>query len=68
MSSSGDDDDDTPSKPAPPKPGHYVNPDFTPSDIFKLADQTGGEDPGDLGRAEDGRGAGPYRRVRVTVH
>jgi VWFA-related protein len=30
-------------RPQPPKPGHYLNPDFTPSDIFKLADQTGGE-------------------------
>ena len=26
-----------------PKPGHYVNPDFIPSDVFKLAEQTGGE-------------------------
>src|SRR5579872_4847651 len=30
-------------RPDPPKPGAYVNPDFTPSDVFKLADQTGGE-------------------------
>jgi VWFA-related protein len=30
-------------RPEPPRPGAYVNPDFTPSDIFKLADQTGGE-------------------------
>jgi len=29
-------------RPDPPKPGQYVNPDFTPSDIFKLADETGG--------------------------
>jgi len=30
-------------RPEPPKPGQYVNPDFTPSDVFKLAEQTGGE-------------------------
>jgi hypothetical protein len=30
-------------RPTPPKPGVYRNPDFTPSDVFKLAEQTGGE-------------------------
>ena len=30
-------------RPPLPKPGTYVNPDFTPSDVFKLADATGGE-------------------------
>ena len=30
-------------RPEPPKPGVYINPDFTPSDVFKLADATGGE-------------------------
>ncbi|PWU10807.1 MAG: hypothetical protein C5B51_03725 [Terriglobia bacterium] len=30
-------------RPVPPKPGAYVNTDFTPSDVFKLAEQTGGE-------------------------
>ena len=30
-------------RPDPPKPGTYVNPDFTPADVFKLAEQTGGE-------------------------
>jgi VWFA-related protein len=30
-------------RPAPPKPGTYVNPDFTPADVFKLADASGGE-------------------------
>ena len=30
-------------RPPPPKPGVYLNPDFTPSDVFKLADATGGE-------------------------
>jgi VWFA-related protein len=30
-------------RPDPPKPGRYVNPDFTPSDVFKLAGQSGGE-------------------------
>lgn len=30
-------------RPEPPKAGRYVNPDFTPSDVFKLAQQTGGE-------------------------
>ncbi len=30
-------------RPDPPRPGAYVNPDFTPSDVFKLADATGGE-------------------------
>jgi VWFA-related protein len=30
-------------RPDPPPPGRYVNPDFTPSDVFKLADETGGE-------------------------
>ena len=29
--------------PEPARPGTYVNPDFTPSDVFKLAEQTGGE-------------------------
>ena len=29
--------------PAAPRPGQYFNTDFTPSDVFKLADQTGGE-------------------------
>ncbi len=27
----------------PPKPGEYVNPDFNLSDVFEIADQTGGE-------------------------
>lgn len=27
----------------PPKPGQYVNPDFTKSDVFRIADETGGE-------------------------
>jgi VWFA-related protein len=30
-------------RPAPPKPGEYRNPDFTPADVFKLAEETGGE-------------------------
>lgn len=30
-------------RPDPPKPGIQLNPDFTPSDIFKLSGQTGGE-------------------------
>lgn len=30
-------------RPAPPKPGQYTNPDFTPADVFKLAEETGGE-------------------------
>ena len=30
-------------RPDAPRPGAYVNPDFTPSDVFKLAEQTGGE-------------------------
>jgi Ca-activated chloride channel family protein len=30
-------------RPEPPRPGQYVNPDFTPSDVFKLADESGGE-------------------------
>jgi VWFA-related protein len=30
-------------RPAPPKPGQYVNPDFTPADVFLLAEKTGGE-------------------------
>lgn len=29
--------------PAPIRPGHYVNPDFTPPDVFHIADETGGE-------------------------
>jgi len=29
--------------PAPPKPGLPVNPDFTPSDVFRLASETGGQ-------------------------
>ena len=30
-------------RPGPPKPGQYTNPDFTPADVFKLAEETGGE-------------------------
>ena len=30
-------------RPDAPRPGAYVNPDFTPSDIFKLAERSGGE-------------------------
>ncbi|MDQ6760753.1 MAG: VWA domain-containing protein [Acidobacteriota bacterium] len=30
-------------RPGPPKPGQYYNPDFTPADVFKLAEETGGE-------------------------
>jgi Ca-activated chloride channel family protein len=30
-------------RPDPPKPGAYVNPDFSPSDIYRLAEETGGE-------------------------
>ncbi len=31
------------SRPKPRKPGEYRNPDFTPTDIFKIAEETGGE-------------------------
>jgi VWFA-related protein len=30
-------------RPDPPEPGRALNPDFTPSDVFKLAGDTGGE-------------------------
>jgi VWFA-related protein len=30
-------------RPDPPRSGPYLNPDFSPSDVFKLAEQTGGE-------------------------
>ncbi len=30
-------------RPAPIRPGHYINPDFTPPDVFHIADETGGE-------------------------
>ena len=30
-------------RPEAARPGTYVNPDFTPADVFKLAEQTGGE-------------------------
>jgi hypothetical protein len=30
-------------RPEPSTPGHYTNPDFTPPDVFKIADETGGE-------------------------
>lgn len=30
-------------RPKPVRPGVYVNPDFTPSDVFHIADETGGE-------------------------
>lgn len=30
-------------RPGPPKPGVYQNPDFTPADVFKLAEETGGD-------------------------
>ena len=31
------------SKPEPIAPGHYMNPDFTPPDVYHIADETGGE-------------------------
>ena len=30
-------------RPGPARPGVYQNPDFTPADVFKLAEETGGE-------------------------
>lgn len=30
-------------RPAPVRPGSYTNPDFTPPDVFRIADETGGE-------------------------
>jgi VWFA-related protein len=30
-------------RPVPPRPGAYTNPDFTPPDVFHIADETGGE-------------------------
>jgi Ca-activated chloride channel family protein len=30
-------------RPKPPRPGEYVNPDFTPADVFRIAEDTGGE-------------------------
>lgn len=30
-------------RPKPARPGEYVNPDFTPSNVFEIASQTGGE-------------------------
>jgi VWFA-related protein len=30
-------------KPSPPRPGSQVNPDFTPPDVFRIAEETGGE-------------------------
>lgn len=30
-------------RPPPPRPGAYVNPDFTPSDVFKVSERSGGE-------------------------
>jgi Ca-activated chloride channel family protein len=30
-------------RPGPERPGQYENPDYTPADVFKLADETGGE-------------------------
>jgi VWFA-related protein len=30
-------------RPGPDRPGQYENPDYTPADVFKLADETGGE-------------------------
>ncbi len=30
-------------RPEPPKAGRYVNPDFTPPDVFKVAEESGGE-------------------------
>ena len=40
-------------RPDQPKPGQYLNPDFTPSDIFKLAEESGGEamEAGKLGES-----------------
>jgi Ca-activated chloride channel homolog len=30
-------------RPKPPRPGEYRNPDFSPADVFKIAEATGGE-------------------------
>ena len=30
-------------RPEPPRPGSYVNPDFTPFNVFYIAEETGGE-------------------------
>ncbi|HOL70178.1 MAG TPA: VWA domain-containing protein [Bryobacteraceae bacterium] len=30
-------------RPKPPRPGVYVNPDFTPPNVFRIAEETGGE-------------------------
>jgi hypothetical protein len=30
-------------RPEPPRPGHYLNPDFTPPNVFAISDETGGE-------------------------
>ncbi len=30
-------------RPEPPTPGHYTNPDYTPPDVFSIAEVTGGE-------------------------
>jgi VWFA-related protein len=30
-------------RPEPTRPGHYVNPDFTPPNVFAISDETGGE-------------------------
>jgi VWFA-related protein len=30
-------------RPEPPRPGRYVNPDFTPFDVFTISEETGGE-------------------------
>jgi VWFA-related protein len=54
--------------PEPPKRGAYVNPDFTPSDVFLLARETGGE----VLRAE--KAGEPFRemmeriRTRYSLH
>jgi VWFA-related protein len=30
-------------RPEPARPGHYTNPDFTPPDVFRMSEETGGE-------------------------
>jgi VWFA-related protein len=53
-------------RPEPPRPGRELNPDFTPSDVWKLVDETGGEAL-EAGRVRDSF-AQMIERIRGRYH
>jgi VWFA-related protein len=55
-------------RPAAPRPGGYVNPDFTPPDVFKIAEETGGEAVKSEKAAEAFREMIERIRTRYAIH